>query len=77
MGAALRHRMNNPFETISPDALVFVAGGLNIGALAQGIGSLFGAKGEAVGQAVGNIAQNVQGILQMFRGGGQPQAGEP
>jgi hypothetical protein len=66
--------MNNPFETISPDALVFVGGGLNIGALAQGIGSFFGPKGEAAGQMIGGIAQNVQGLIQMFRGGGQPQA---
>ena len=66
--------MNNPFETISPDALVFVAGGLNIGALAQGIGSLFGQKGEAAGQTIGGIAQNVQGLVQLFHGGGQPQA---
>lgn len=74
MVAAKRQPMNNPFETISAEELVTVAGGVDIGALAQGIGSFFGQKGQAIGQAVGGIAQNIQGLIQMFRGGGQPQA---
>lgn len=65
----------NHFETISTAELEKVGGGINIGALAQGIGSLFGQKGEAIGGQIGQIAGGIQNLIGMFRGGGQPQAG--
>ena len=62
------------FESISPSDLALVGGGVDIGALAQGIGSFFGPKGQAIAQGVGGIVQSVRGIIGAFRGGGQPQA---
>jgi len=68
--------MNNSFETIATEDLAYVAGGVDVGSLIQGIGSFFGQKGQAVAQGIGGIWQNVQGIIGAFKGGGggQPQA---
>ena len=66
--------MNNTFETIAAEDLASVGGGLNIGALAQGIGSFFGPKGEAIGGQIGQIAGGIKNLIGMFKGGGQPQA---
>jgi bacteriocin-like protein len=66
----------NKFETINTDELAQVGGGINIGALAQGLGSFFGQKGEAIGGQIGQIAGGIQNLIGMFRGGGQaPQGG--
>jgi hypothetical protein len=76
MPAAKLACMNkDSFETIAPSDLALVGGGVDIGALAQGIGSFFGQKGQAIAQGVGGIWQSIQGIIGAFRGGGQQQQG--
>ena len=63
------------FVTLTASELEIVGGGINLGALATGIGSFFGQKGEAIGGQIGQIAGGIQNLIGMFKGGGGGQGG--